>query len=141
MRNNYRSAYTYADKIKTETGINVFENKRLRGIVEYRSLLVKILRDVEGYKLYQIRDFFRLNGKKYDHSTALHSYKEYEIYKRYNKNLEQLFYILLTNKQGKKQKLKIIQEHLGKFTLKDLARIEKLLIKAIKNKENADSKS
>ena len=38
-----------------------------------------------------IKEFFKNNGKPYDHATALHAYKNYEMYCKHNKNLELLF--------------------------------------------------
>jgi len=85
----------YANKIgnllKNITGINVYENTRKREVVEVRSLLVYILREMENMTYYSIKDFFRSNGKDYDHSTAVHAHKNYEIYSTYNKKLNVYF--------------------------------------------------
>ena len=90
-----REAQLYARRIKKLTGVNVLQHSRKRDIIEHRALLVKILYDVEGYTLYKIRDFFRSNGKKYDHSTVVHTLKNYDMYARYNLNIEPLFAMLV----------------------------------------------
>lgn len=81
--------------LKIITGINVFENTRKREVVETRSLLVYILREVENMSLFSIRDFFRANGKEYDHSTVLHAQKSYAMYSKYNKKLQEYFDLFL----------------------------------------------
>jgi hypothetical protein len=80
-----------ARMIKLITGIDVFENSRRREVVETRALLVYILREVENMSLFGIRDFFRANGKEYDHSTVLHAQKSYPMYSKYNRKLQQYF--------------------------------------------------
>ena len=38
-----------------------------------------------------IKEFFNNNGKAYDHTTALHAYKNYNMYARDNKDLDDIF--------------------------------------------------
>ena len=70
------------------SGVNVFENSRKRKNVEVRSLLTFMLRSHLNMKYGEIRDFYILNGKHYDHSTAIYSYKSFEMYRRYSNSLE-----------------------------------------------------
>jgi hypothetical protein len=84
-----------AKLIKIHTGVNVFEQRRTNDIVEFRSLYVHLLREVGKITYHNIRDFFKSNGKSYDHSTALHAYKNYPMYKKYNTKLAELQSLLL----------------------------------------------
>jgi len=72
------------------SSVNVFQNSRKREIVEYRSLLCYILRYNLDMKWENIACFMKLNGKDFDHATAIHSVKMYEVYKINNKRLEVL---------------------------------------------------
>jgi len=72
------------------SSVNVFQNSRKREIVEYRSLLCYILRYNLDMKWENIASFMKLNGKDFDHATAIHSVKMYEVYKINNKRLEVL---------------------------------------------------
>jgi hypothetical protein len=92
--------------IKKLTGLNVFENTRKREYIEIRSLLVYILKDIEKMTLFSIRDFFKSNGKNYDHSTVLHAYNNYSMYSRYNKKLNEYFDLIVkasNTEEAKKQ--------------------------------------
>jgi hypothetical protein len=99
MKREYKSkrnkdmfyAQQTARTLKLITNIDVFENSRRKEVVELRSLLVYILRNVEDMTYETIKEFFNLNGKEYDHATALHAYKNYEMYCKYNKNLDKYF--------------------------------------------------
>ena len=84
-----------ADIIKTITKIDIFKNTREVEYVEARSLLVYILRDVEYLTYYGIRDYFNSKGKAMDHATALHSYKNYPIYAKYNPKIGYWFDLLM----------------------------------------------
>ena len=81
--------------IKEITGVNPFENTRRAEVIEVRSLLVYILRDVQYLTYYGIRDYFESMGRNMDHSTALYSYNNYPIYEKYNKKLKYWFDLLM----------------------------------------------
>ena len=91
--------YSYVDYVanlvEDLSGVNPFDLTRKRPVVEVRALLIYILREVEGYTYHAIRDYFRSKGKPFDHATALHAYKNYPMYAKYNKNLEEWFNMLI----------------------------------------------
>ncbi len=95
---NYNIEYAddIAGLIKNMTNVNVFEQSRRTDIIELRSLFVYLLREVEGMTYYGIRDYFASKGKSYDHSTALHAYNNYKMYKKYNPKLQEYFDILVS---------------------------------------------
>jgi len=98
-KKNILFAQQTARTIKQLTTIDVFENTRRQEVVEIRSLLVYILRSVENMTYETIKEFFNNNGKPYDHATALHAYKNYEMYCKDNKNLELLFDNIVSNSE------------------------------------------
>lgn len=110
-----REAQLHARSIKKLVDVDVFEESRKTKVVEYRSLLVHILYTVENYTLYKIRDFFRANGKKYDHSTALHALRNFEMYANYNKDLLVMFDELVLLGRTNNMKIKIISKQLEKL--------------------------
>ena len=100
-RESKRKSITFAQRmartLKNLTGVNVFENSRRTDIIEIRSLLVYILREVENMTYYSIRDFFIANGKAYDHTTAMHAYNNYLMFEEYNPNLKEHFNTVVEN--------------------------------------------
>ncbi len=87
----------YISKLLEEiTGIDPFEHTRKLETIEIRSLLVYIMREVEGMTYERIRDYFKSKGKSFDHATALHSYRNYPMYCRYNKKLDGYFDTLIS---------------------------------------------
>lgn len=110
-----KEAQMYARAIKKLTRIDVFEETRKREVVEHRSVLVHILKEVEKYKLYQIRDFFRANGKKYDHSTALFAARQYEMYSKFNPELRKLYEKLSGLKNTSHMKKKLISKYVDQL--------------------------
>tara|TARA_R100001082_G_scaffold47063_1_gene25081 strand:+ start:336 stop:758 length:423 start_codon:yes stop_codon:yes gene_type:complete len=92
-----KEANKIATLIKEQTEIDIFENKRTRPHAEYRSLLCFILRNQFNMTLHQIKDYFIAKGKNYDHATAMHSLNNFEMYKKYNPDIENLL-VYITKK-------------------------------------------
>lgn len=103
-------AQNAARLLKKITGLDVFRNTRKREYIEIRSLLVYILKDVEKMTLYSIRDFFKANGKKYDHSTVLHAYNNYPIYRTYNKDLNEYFNMVINTSSSETAKKQLAKQ-------------------------------
>jgi|TARA_R100001463_G_scaffold3730_5_gene14848 hypothetical protein len=79
-----------ADKIIKESGINIFENTRKKGHTEFRSLLCHLLRKKLNMRWLYIAKFFNDNNKNMDHATCIYSVKNYKMYKKTNKKLEEI---------------------------------------------------
>jgi|TARA_R110002126_G_scaffold73076_1_gene182352 hypothetical protein len=77
-----------ANNLSEISKLNPFENSRKREIIEIRSALIKILREYQEMTLNEIARFFINNNRYMDHSTVLHSLKNYEIYIKYNPKLK-----------------------------------------------------
>ena len=79
-----------AEKIIQLSGINVFQRSRKREIVEMRSLLFYILKNKLNMGLTEIARYFRESGTSINHATVIWSLKNYDIYKKTNKKLQEI---------------------------------------------------
>jgi len=79
-----------AEKIIQLSGINVFERSRKREIVEMRSLLFYILKNKLNMGLTEIAHYFRESGTSINHATVIWSLKNYDIYKKTNKKMQEI---------------------------------------------------
>lgn len=139
-----KEANKIAKNIIDISGINVFENSRKRKYIEMRSLLTFILRHHCNMKFKDIRDFYEANGKSYDHATAIHSLKAFEMHRRYNENLDKYFDIVLLRIRNKSKLRRALITHIVDYTKeKDLKRLLKIVDKLKdgdkQRKEKADT--
>ena len=72
------------------TGLDVFKETRVKEYVEARALLNTMLHDDLGMGWSRIAEFYEDNGKKMDHATVIHSFKNYPIYRQHNNKLQKL---------------------------------------------------
>ena len=79
-----------AASIKQLSGVNLFENTRKRPVVEMRSLLCYLLRDKLKMRWTNIALFFKSQGKEINHATVIYSRNMYKVYKKSNKQLEEI---------------------------------------------------
>ena len=126
MKTTTRQGNALANKLRLLSGVNVFENSRRNELIETRALLNYILYNYKKFTLYEIRDFYRDNGKNYDHATALHSIRNYELYKRYNKNYEDWMAKIVDDVEDTVIVRAKIDEKLNDMTLEDLKDILEL---------------
>lgn len=80
-------AQLWAKDIKRNKGIDVFDSTRKREVVTYRALHVYMLKNTLRWSLHKIKSFYEDNGKSYDHTTALHALKMFEVYCKYDSEL------------------------------------------------------
>ena len=84
-----------AQRINEEFNVNIFKHTRSRNVVDARSVFCYIVRTEYSLSLHAIADYFVKNGKPYDHSTAVHSIKNFEIVRKYDKRVEQVVAAIL----------------------------------------------
>jgi hypothetical protein len=84
-----------AKRINEEFNVNIFKHTRSRNVVDARSVFCYIVRNEYSLSLHSIADYFIKNGKPYDHSTAVHSIKNFEIVRKYDKRVEQVVAAIL----------------------------------------------
>ena len=141
-----REANRIAKDIIDISGINVFENCRKRKFVEMRSLLTFMLRHHCNMKFTDIRDFYKSNGKSYDHATAIHSLRAFEMNRRYNPLLDKYFDIALLRVRNKAKLRRALLNHIIDYTKsKDLKRLLKIVdtlpLKQLDGKEPKEKKT
>lgn len=83
------------DEIETLSNINIFQNTRRREVVEVRSLLYTILRNFYRFNLREIQDLCSEYGYEITHASVIHSLKCFNIYKSYNKNLDDWYHAVV----------------------------------------------
>jgi hypothetical protein len=83
--------------IKQITGIDIFQETRKQEVVEYRAVANLFLNKIMGYSLMDVVRWYQSNGKNSHHATIIFSINNYDIYKKYNKDLEKMFNTLLSS--------------------------------------------
>jgi hypothetical protein len=83
--------------IKQITGVDIFQETRKQEVVEYRAVANLFLNKIMGYSLMDIVRWYQSNGKNSHHATIIFSINNYDIYKKYNKDLEKMFNTLLSS--------------------------------------------
>ena len=71
-------------QIKSVTGLDIFRNTRKNDYIEARALFNFILYNTYGFTFAKIAKFYKDNNKSYDHATALHSIKNFDMYRRFS---------------------------------------------------------
>jgi hypothetical protein len=83
--------------IKQITGVDIFQETRKQEVVEYRAVANLFLNKIMGYSLMDIVRWYQSNGKNSHHATIIFSINNYDIYKKYNNDLEKMFNTLLSS--------------------------------------------
>jgi len=140
-----KEANRIAKNIIDISGVDVFENCRKRKFVEMRSLLTFMLRHHCNMKFTDIRDFYKSNGKSYDHATAIYSLRAFEMHRRYNPLLDKYFDIALLRVRNKAKLRRALLNHIIDYTKsKDLKRLLKIVdtlpLKQLDGKEQKQKK-
>ena len=79
-----------ANKIKEISGLDIFKNTRKKEYIELRALLGHLLRNKLNMRWRYIAQFYIDNGKKYDHSLAIHSCRTYKELAKHNPKLKEM---------------------------------------------------
>tara|TARA_S200000501_G_C20146230_1_gene449487 strand:+ start:38 stop:346 length:309 start_codon:yes stop_codon:yes gene_type:complete len=96
-------------------------------------------------KFTDIRDFYKANGKSYDHATAIYSLRAFEMHRRYNSLLDKYFDIALLRVRNKSKLRRALLNHIIDYTKsKDLKRLLKIVdtlpLKQLDGKEQKQKK-
>ena len=113
--------------IKQITGVDIFQETRKQEVVEYRAVANLFLNKILGYSLMDIVRWYQSNGKNSHHATIIFSINNYDIYKKYNKDLEKMFNTLLSSTTSTTSIADLIREvkDLDKKELNDLMKYVK----------------
>ena len=79
-----------AKKIIKLSGVDIFENNRRKNQIEFRSLLCYLLREKLNMRWTLIAKFFSDNNKTMTHATCMHAVRNYKMYKKTNKKLDEI---------------------------------------------------
>lgn len=96
-------------QIKNLIKVNVFDKTRKQNVVDARSLFCYILRKDYNFTLYEIRDIFRNNGKKFDHTSVYHNVKLFQEVRKRKAIIEEARNIILSRIDPKYKLLEIIK--------------------------------
>jgi len=87
------------NKVLELSGVNIFKNTRKRNYVEHRALLCYLLREKLLMRWTYISKFFESQGKTMTHATAIYLVKNYHIFKKSNKSLDEIENIFVFKSQ------------------------------------------
>lgn len=87
---NIQDIKKIGDSVKEASGLNIFDNTRIREYVEMRALVCYVLRKKLRIGLSNIALYFQSEGKTMHHATVIHLVNQYPIYKRYNSRLAEI---------------------------------------------------
>lgn len=118
-----------AKRINEEFNVNIFKHTRARNVVDARSVFCYIVRTEYNLSLHAIAEFFIKNGKPYDHSTAVHSIKNYEIVKKYDRRAEQVVENILKDTDQDAHTKYLLNEILETTDKQTKTRINRILSK------------
>jgi hypothetical protein len=96
--------------IKQITGVDIFQETRKQEVVEYRAVANLFLNKILGCSLMDIVRWYQSNGKNSHHATIIFSINNYDIYKKYNKDLEKMFNTLLSSTTSTTSIAELIRE-------------------------------
>ncbi len=78
-----------AERIRETTGVNIFENKRTLQIVDARATACYIYNKYYNGTLHEIANFFKDNGKPYDHSSVYYNIQLFDEVRQRRKDIDQ----------------------------------------------------
>jgi hypothetical protein len=114
--------------------LDVFKNTRKREYIEARSLLSMVLYKYEKMNLHEIKNFYIANGKSSDHTTVLHSIKNWDMYRHYNNTLIDWLTCITTdmgkaNNEAKRELIKLKVNYISNEDVDEIATIVDLMAK------------
>lgn len=114
--------------------LDVFKNTRKREYIEARSLLSMVLYKYEKMNLHEIKNFYIENGKSSDHTTVLHSIKNWDMYRHYNNTLIDWLTCITTdmgkaNNEAKRELIKLKVNYISNEDVDEIATIVDLMAK------------
>ena len=84
-----KAADELGQKICNLAGIDIYKNTRKQEYVDARSLFVFLLYNIHNYRLADIEKYFQSKGKHYNHATVLYAIRNFDNYRKFNKNLNE----------------------------------------------------
>jgi hypothetical protein len=126
-----------ADRIKEITGVNIFENKRTLEIVDARSTACYIYNKYYNGTLHEIANFFKDNGKNYDHSSVYYNIQLFEEVKQRRKDIDKNLSYLIGSIDCNTQLNIVIDTILNNDDKERIINIVNRLVNKYQNKNNS----
>lgn len=116
-----------ADKISELAGINIFENTRKQEYVDARALLIFIMYNIKDYKLSEIERYLNSKGKKYNHCSVLYAVRNFNNYRKFNKNLTKWLGEITNSDVSILEKKRMIIENIKPLKGESIIELEKIV--------------
>ena len=126
-----------ADRIKEITGVNIFENKRTLEIVDARSTACYIYNKYYNGTLHEIANFFKDNGKNYDHSSVYYNIQLFDEVKQRRKDIDKNLSYLIGSIDCNTQLNIVIDTILNNDDKERIINIVNRLVNKYQNKNNS----
>ena len=105
-----------ARQVNKHASLDIFKNTRERDYTEARGVFNFIARQVFLYPYASIARFYKINGKSSDHSTIIHSVKNFENYIRFSPSMRIIYEAIDVEKVGKESKKSTAMYMLNQLT-------------------------
>ena len=120
-------ALEIAKELEQLSELNPFRHTRLRPYIDVRATLTFLLYNNLNFTLTELARFYISNGKPYDHATVLHALKNFETYRRYNKNIDKWLDNFKYLDQDTKHQKSMIKQNLNYLTPNNIKRLNKIV--------------
>ena len=122
-----QDALEVAKELEELSGLSPFRHTRQRAYIDVRATLTFLLYNNLNFTLAELSRFYKSNGKPYDHATALHALKNFETYRRYNKNIDNWLETFQDTNQHTKLQKSMIKQNLNYLSPNNIKRLNKIV--------------
>src|SRR6056300_778469 len=120
-------ALEIAKELEELSGLSPFRHTRQRAYIDVRATLTFLLYNNLNFTLAELSRFYKSNGKPYDHATALHALKNFETYRRYNKNIDKWLETFQDTNQHTRLQKSMIRQNLNYLSPNNIKRLNKIV--------------
>jgi len=120
-------ALEIARELEELSGLSPFRHTRQRAYIDVRATLTFLLYNNLNFTLAELSRFYKSNGKPYDHATALHALKNFETYRRYNKNIDKWLETFQDTNQHTRLQKSMIRQNLNYLSPNNIKRLNKIV--------------
>ena len=120
-------ALEIARELEELSGLSPFRHTRQRAYIDVRATLTFLLYNNLNFTLAELSRFYKSNGKPYDHATALHALKNFETYRRYNKNIDKWLDTFQDTNQHTRLQKSMIKQNLNYLSPNNIKRLNKIV--------------
>jgi hypothetical protein len=122
-----QDAIEVAKELEELSGLSPFRHTRKREYIDVRATLTFLLYNNLNFTLAELSRFYKSNGKPYDHATALHALKNFEVYRRYNDKIDKWLDTFQDTNQHTKLQKSMIKQNLNYLSPNNIKRLNKIV--------------